>query len=91
MDEPESALSPKRQIDLLKVLQRIQKEGNAQVIMATHSPILMALPGAELLQISHLGLEVIDFRETSHFRLYRDFVNAPDQFLEQVLKSEDDQ
>ena len=48
MDEPESALSPKRQIELLRFLSDIQKEANAQVILATHSPILMAVPGADL-------------------------------------------
>lgn len=50
-DEPESALSPSRQIEFLKILRRMEDSRVCQVIMATHSPILMAYPGARLLQL----------------------------------------
>jgi predicted ATPase len=49
MDEPESALSPQRQLDLLGLLDRINQSAVSQVIRATHSPILMAVPGARVL------------------------------------------
>jgi predicted ATPase len=51
MDEPESALSPQRQLDLLGLLDRINQSAVSQVIRATHSPILMAVPGARVLEI----------------------------------------
>lgn len=81
MDEPESALSPKRQLALLRILGRLQAAANAQVIMATHSPILMALPGADVWQITKGGITPVDYRETSHFRLYQDFSADPETFI----------
>lgn len=88
MDEPESALSPKRQIELLKVLKGIQDAANAQVIMATHSPILMALPGADVRQITKGGIAPIDFRDTAHFSLYRQFVTDPEGFITEALEDD---
>ncbi|MEM6385514.1 MAG: AAA family ATPase [Pseudomonadota bacterium] len=85
MDEPESALSPNRQRDLLRVLANITERGNAQVIMATHSPILMAVPGARLLEMTRLGPEPVAFEDTAHFRLYRDFVADPAAFVANAL------
>ena len=54
-DEPEAALSPSRQIEFLKLLRRIEQSGIVQVIMATHAPMLMAYPGARLLQLTRAG------------------------------------
>lgn len=85
MDEPESALSPARQLDLLALLSRLQTTATAQVIMATHSPLLMALPGARLLQIKRFGLEEVDFRQTRHFRLYESFTRDPLAFVAEAL------
>ena len=76
-DEPESALSPKRQFDFLKLLRRMQNEGRTHVIMATHSPILMALPGSALLQMSRGGLDAVELEETDHYRLTREFILDP--------------
>lgn len=67
--EPESALSPKRQLERLRILHTIQGSANAQIIMATHSPILMAVPGARLLEIIRAGLAETDLRDTGHFKL----------------------
>ena len=78
LDEAESALSPARQMELLGMLARVQHEATAQVIMATHSPLLMAVPGAEVLEVTRGGLVPVDFRETRHFRLYREFTNDPE-------------
>ncbi|RWC21701.1 MAG: ATP-binding protein [Mesorhizobium sp.] len=85
LDEPESALSPTRQIELLKLLGRMDQSGTAQVIMATHSPLLMACPGARLFRISRFGLDLVDFRDTDHFRMMRDFCGDPDGFLAEAL------
>ncbi|MER8469891.1 AAA family ATPase [Mesorhizobium sp. M0991] len=85
LDEPESALSPTRQIELLKMLRRMDQSGTAQVIMATHSPLLIACPGARLFSISRSGLDPTDFSDTDHFRMMRNFCNDPDGFLAEAL------
>ena len=90
MDEPESALSPRRQLDLMRLLSRIHHAANAQVILATHSPLLMAFPDARLLEISGRGLSEIDFTETDHFRLYKDFLDDPRGYIESALANEDE-
>jgi predicted ATPase len=86
MDEPESALSPARQMDLLRMLANIQHHGAAQVIMATHSPILMAVPGAQILKLTKFGLDEVELEDTSHFKLYRAFFQNPRVFVEEKLK-----
>lgn len=68
-DEPESALSPSRQIEFLKLLRRMQESRRCQVIMATHSPMLMAFPQARLLRVAKYGLEPVALEETDHFPL----------------------
>lgn len=89
MDEPESALSPNRQRDLVGLLTRAQRSASAQVILATHSPLLMAVPGAQLLQITRFGLEQVAFRDTAHFRLYEAFTRDPDGFVADALDALD--
>jgi predicted ATPase len=88
LDEPESALSPKRQLELLRILHAMQGSANAQIIMATHSPILMAVPGARLLEITPAGLAEVELRDTQHFKLYQDFTVDPDDFVERALRDE---
>jgi predicted ATPase len=85
MDEPESALSPRRQLDLLRFLHALQAAADRQVIMATHSPILMALPGATLLQVTRHGFAEVALRDTPHFRLYSDFMADPTRFIAEAL------
>ncbi len=88
MGEPESALSPKRQLGLLRILSSVQATAKAQVIMATHSPILMALPGADVWQITKGGIDPADYRDTSHFRLYQDFAADPEAFIAEAMADE---
>jgi predicted ATPase len=85
-DEPESALSPSRQIKFLKLLRRMEKSGICQVIMATHSPMLMAYPAARLLRLSKYGLDPITIKETEHYRLMREFCADPEIFIDTVLQ-----
>lgn len=87
MDEPESALSPARQMDLVQRLSDIQETASAQVILATHSPILMAVPGARLLQLTRFGLEEVMLEETRHFELYRAFFQDPHGFIQQEIQA----
>jgi predicted ATPase len=83
-DEPESALSPTRQLELLRLLRRIDAARNAQVILATHSPMLMACPNARLLQLTKYGLEPVALEDTSHFRLLREFCLSPRDFVDSL-------
>jgi predicted ATPase len=83
-DEPESALSPTRQLELLRLLRRIDGGRNAQVIMATHSPMLMACPNARLLQLTKYGLESVALEDTTHFRLLREFCLSPRDFVDSL-------
>ena len=76
-DEPESALSPNRQFDFLKLLQRMEAGGRTQVVLVTHAPIIMAHPGAALLRMSRHGLAPVALEDTEHFRIMRQFVNDP--------------
>lgn len=85
-DEPESALSPARQIEFLKLLRRMDRLGQCQVIMATHAPILMAYPGARLLGLTKYGLEPVTIEQTQHFRLIREFCIDPETFVETMLE-----
>jgi predicted ATPase len=85
-DEPESALSPSRQMTFLKLLQRIDRAGHTQVIMATHSPMLMALPGARLLGLSKYGLEPITLQDTTHFQIMREFCADPAGFVDVAIE-----
>ncbi|WP_052071820.1 AAA family ATPase [Sphingopyxis sp. MWB1] len=85
-DEPESALSPSRQFEYLKLLRRIQRTNNSQVIMATHSPILMALPDADLWQITPHMIAPTTLEETAHYRLYREFISYPHIMVEAMIE-----
>ncbi len=84
-DEPESALSPSRQIEFLKLMRRMEDIGHCQIIMATHSPVLMAYPNATLLQLTKYGLEPTTLEQTDHYRAMREFVEDPKGFVEAAL------
>lgn len=84
-DEPESALSPSRQIEFLKLLHRMDKSSICQVIMATHAPMLMAYPAARLLRLTKYGLDPIAVENTDHYRLMREFCADPHGFIESML------
>lgn len=84
LDEPETALSPKSQLALLRLLIQTSRQDQAQFIIATHSPILLACPGAEILSFDRPTVESIAYEETDYFRLYRDFLNNRDSFLKDL-------
>ena len=86
-DEPESALSPTRQFDFLRLLKRMEAAGRTQVLIVTHSPIIMAHPGAGLLRMSRHGLEPVALQETEHFRIMRQFVNDPAGMVEAMTEA----
>ena len=84
-DEPESALSPARQMEFLKLMRRMDQSGRCQIIMATHSPVLMAYPDARLLRLSKYGLEPVTVKETDHYKVMREFCADPAGFVEAVM------
>jgi predicted ATPase len=82
----QSALSPSRQVEFLKLLRRMDRSGICQVIMATHAPMLMAYPGATLLRLSKYGLDPVAVEDTDHYRLMREFWTDPAGFIETMLE-----
>jgi predicted ATPase len=85
-DEPESALSPARQMEFLKLMRRMDVSGHCQIIMATHSPMLMAYPDARLLRLSKYGLEPVNVKDTDHYKVMREFCQDPKGFVEAVME-----
>lgn len=77
MDEPETALSPKTQLQLLHLLQEMSGLGHAQFVIATHSPILLACPGAVIYSFDHTPLKEIKYEETDHYQIYKAFMENP--------------
>jgi predicted ATPase len=82
LDEPEAALSPSSQIRFLRLLRRLEAQGHAQFIMATHSPILLAHPGAQIFSFDSSHIEEVNYEETAHYRIYRRFFTDRSAFLE---------
>jgi len=84
MDEPETALSPKSQLELLSVLKHMSKQGHAQFVIATHSPILLACPGAVILSFDEYPIRTIEYEETAYYKLYKAFLENREQMLAEL-------
>src|SRR6476619_3229633 len=84
-DEPESALSPARQMEFLKLMRRMEEIGHCQIIMATHSPMLMAYPNATLLRLTKYGLEPVKVKETEQYKVMREFCEDPKGFVDAAI------
>lgn len=82
LDEPETALSPATQVELCSLINALPDDGEAQFIISTHSPILLALNRATIVDLDSPGLDNVEFHETSHYKIYRDFfrsIETPDR------------
>lgn len=88
LDEPEAALSPKRQLSLLVLINELEKSGKAQFIIATHSPIILSYPGAVLFSLDGDNLEEVDYKETDHYIVTRDFLLHPEKFFKHLFSNE---
>ena len=88
LDEPEAALSPQRQLAFLRTLHDHSVSGAAQFIIATHSPILLAFPGATILSLDGDSPVEVEYRETSHYRITREFLEAPERFFKHLLQDD---
>ena len=81
LDEPENALSPLYQLELLRMLRQFALRGDVQFIIATHSPILLALPEAEIFSFDECPIQRVSYEDTQYFRIYRDFLNDRGKYL----------
>jgi predicted ATPase len=91
LDEPEAALSPGRQLTFLSILHRLAEMKVAQFVIATHSPILLTLPGSTVLSIDDGRLREVGYRDTEHFQLTRDFLNAPERYHRHLFRAADEE
>ncbi|MHC0036296.1 AAA family ATPase [Pseudoneobacillus sp. C159] len=87
LDEPEAALSPARQLALLKIIHDLEKEGASQFIIATHSPILLGYPNATILQFDHeTGITKVEYEETEHYQLTKYFLTNRQGMLRHLFQ-----
>lgn len=81
LDEPEAALSPQRQLSLLAILHGMEKEGKSQFIIATHSPILLAYPNADIFLLDENGINRTKYEETEHYQITKGFLDNPEKYF----------
>lgn len=87
LDEPEAALSSSRQLTLLARIHELAGLG-CQFLIATHSPILLSLPGAEILELGEKGLARVDYEECMPYRVTKNFLDDPRRTLRYLLDQE---
>jgi len=87
LDEPEAALSPTRQLSFLAKMHELV-QGRSQLIIATHSPILLGYPNAWIYQASEVGLDRVAYEDTDHYQVTRNFLTRREMMLEVLLKED---
>lgn len=87
LDEPEAALSPSRQLTVLRMFHDLSKQAS-QFIIATHSPILLSYPGARIYHVSRDGIARVAYEDTEHYQVSREFLTAPERMLRVLLSDE---
>jgi predicted ATPase len=87
-DEPESALSPQRQLTLLAHMARLSADGCSQFIVATHSPILLTFPGADILSFDGDKVQPVKLEDTPHYQITRGILEAPERYWKHLASSE---
>lgn len=87
MDEPESALSVTGQLKLMAAMHDLIKKGS-QFLIATHSPILLAFPGALIYELGPAGIEAVAYEKTGTYQLTKAFLDAPERFLRRLFSDE---
>jgi len=92
LDEPEAALSPQRQLSFLRIIHDLETSGRAQFLISTHSPIILSYPGAVLFSLDGDSIREVEYRETEHYRITRDFLNTPERYFAHLFAdSEEDE
>ena len=84
IDEPEAALSPQRQLAFLSLVKTLVEEGDAQFIVATHSPLLLAYPGARILSFDEGAIVETAYGDLPHVTLTKSFLENPERYLRQL-------
>ena len=90
LDEPEAALSPARQLTLLAEIHRLVEDGS-QLLIATHSPILMAYPKGEILLLGDGPIHPVEYRETEHYQITKSFLDSPERMLRILLRQDEEE
>tara|TARA_R110002153_G_scaffold43443_1_gene122759 strand:- start:472 stop:855 length:384 start_codon:yes stop_codon:yes gene_type:complete len=85
MDEPEAALSPTKQMSAISVIHELV-EKNSQLIIATHSPILLAYPRAKIYHFSEYGIHETRYEETEHFEVTKNFLNRHELMMKILME-----
>jgi predicted ATPase len=85
LDEPEAALSPQRQLALLRSIHDLVRS-SCQFVISTHSPLLMAYPNARLYHLSEKGITEVAYEQTEHYALTRDFLLNREAYLRRLLE-----
>lgn len=88
LDEPEAALSPMRQLVLLAEMERLVN-AKSQLIVATHSPILLSYPRAEIYEFGEGGIVKKAYRDTEHYRITKLFLDNPERMLQKLLDGDE--
>jgi predicted ATPase len=81
LDEPEAALSPENQVQFVKDLLRLQQQGRKQYIIATHSPIILACPGAGIMSFDNPEIRPTRYKALNHYKFYKEFLEDPERFF----------
>ncbi|WP_019120597.1 AAA family ATPase [Brevibacillus massiliensis] len=89
LDEPEAALSPARQLAFLRLIHQLVNGGNAQFIIATHSPILLGYPDAKIFSFDSDGIESVRYEDTEHYQITKGFLNRTEKFLADLFRDEE--
>ena len=86
LDEPEAALSPLRLLTLMRLIGDLA-ENDSQFIIATHSPILMAMPDSEILFFSDGGIRPTPYKQTEHYQITKRFLDDPEKNLAMIFSN----
>jgi predicted ATPase len=87
LDEPEAALSPTKQLSVIRRIHQLVVK-NSQFIIATHSPILMAYPGGKILHLDETGSRQVTYEATEHYAVTKEFMNNPTRIVKEVISDD---
>lgn len=90
LDEPESALSPQRQLALLALMHDLVRTGNTQFIVATHSPILLTYPGSIIVSFDGPSLQPVSLTDTKHYQITHGILTRPESYWKHLRDSDDE-
>lgn len=89
LDEPEAALSPARQLAFMKIIYQLVRSGQAQFIIATHSPILLGYPNAKIFSFDSPTIETVSYEDTEHYQITKGFITKKERYLEYLFCDEE--